>query len=106
MADKKLDENGRWRNISVCFRASEDEVDAINEAVFLSGLTKREYLIRRALNREVTVVRSPKTYIALKDKMDEIIRELHRIKSSGECSDKFLETMKYVTYIYTQTKED
>ncbi len=106
MADKKLDENGRWRNISVCFRASEDEVDAINEAVFLSGLTKREYLIRRALNREVTVVRSPKTYIALKDKMDEIIHELHRIKSSGECSDKFLETVKYVTYIYTQTKED
>lgn len=106
MADKKLDENGRWRNISVCFRASEDEVDAINEAVHLSGLTKREYLIRRALNREVTVVRSPRTYIALKEKMDEIIRELKRIESSGECSDKFMETIKYVTYIYTQTKED
>ena len=106
MADKKLGEDGRWRNISVCFRASEDEVDAINEAVFLSGLTKREYLIRRALNREVVVVKSPKTYIALKEKMDEIIRELHRLQSSGDCSDKFLETVKYVTYIYTQTKED
>ena len=106
MADKKLDENGRWRNISVCFRASEDEVDAINEAVFLSGLTKREYLIQRALNREVTVAKSPKTYIALKEKMDEIIHELHRIQSSGDCSEKFLETVKYVTYIYTRTKED
>ena len=106
MADKKLGEDGRWRNISVCFRASEDEVDAINEAVFLSGLTKREYLIRRALNREVVVVKSPKTYIALKEKMDEIIRELHRLQSSSDCSDKFLETVKYVTYIYTQTKED
>ena len=37
------------------------------------------------------------------NKMDTIISELQRIQTADECSDAFLETIKYVAYIYTQT---
>ena len=106
MSEKALDRKGRWRSITIGFRASKEESDAINEAVFLSGLSKQDYIITKLLNREVTVIRSPRTFYALKTKMDEIIAELKRIQTASECSEEFLETVNYVTTIYTNTKED
>lgn len=106
MSEKRLDRNGRWRSVTIAFRASKEESDAINEAVFLSGQTKQDYIINKLLNREVVVMRSPRTFIALKDKMDEIITELKRIQKNEECSNAFLETIKYVTYIYSQTNQE
>ncbi|MBR6148295.1 MAG: hypothetical protein IKQ44_08095 [Lachnospiraceae bacterium] len=106
MSERVLDQKGRWRNVTISFRASREESDAIHEAAWLSGLTVQTYIISKLLDREVVVERSPRTYKILKDKMDEIIHELKRIQSSGECSEEFLETIKYVTYIYTGTKEE
>lgn len=103
MSEKSLDRKGRWRSITIAFRASKEESDAIKEAALLSGQTKQSYIINKLLNRDVVVMRSPRTFIALKDKMDTIISELQRIRTADECSDAFLETIKYVTYIYTQT---
>ena len=90
MSERVLDQKGRWRNVTIAFRASREESDAIHEAAWLSGLTVQTYIISKLLE----------------DKMDEIIRELKRIQSSGECSEEFLETIRYVTYIYTGTKEE
>ena len=38
----------------------------------------------------------------LKDKMDAIYRELLRIENAGECSEEFLETIRYVTSLYAR----
>ena len=105
MSEKVLDPKGRWRSVTIAFRASKEESDAINEAVFLSGLSKQNYIISKLLNREVTVLKSPRTYYALKTKMDEILAELKRIQTASECTEEFLETINYVTSIYTNTKE-
>ena len=104
MSNRALDKKGRWRYITVSFRASREESEAINEAVHLSGLTKQDYIINKLLDREVIVAKSPRTYVLLKDKMDDIIHQLKRIKSSGDCSEEFLETIKYVSNIYTKTQ--
>ena len=101
MSERVLDARGNWRSITVSFQVSKEEGDAINEAVALSGLTKRAYIINKLLDRTVVVKSSSKTYKALKDRMDTIISELKRIESSGECTEAFLDTIKYVSYIYT-----
>ncbi len=106
MSHKVRDKKGRWRSITVGFRASKEESDAINEAVALSGLPKTTFIINKLLDREVVVQSNSRTYKALKDKMDEILIELKRLESTTDCTDEFLETVKYVTYIYTSHKED
>ncbi len=105
MSEKALDKRGRWRSMTIAFRVSPEENDAINEAVELSGMTKQSYIINKLQDRDVVVIRNSKTFKALRDKMDEIITELHRIENAGELTEDFNETIKYVTTIYTKTKE-
>lgn len=102
MSEKRLDRCGRWRNVIVAFRVSKEEGEAIDEAVALSGYSKQDYIISKLLNREVVVEKSPRTYKLLKDKMDAIYRELLRIENAGECSEEFLETIRYVTSLYVR----
>ena len=106
MSHKVRDNKGRWRSIDVGFRVSKEESDAINEAVALSGLSKIAYIINKLLDREVIVRSSSRTYKALKDRMDMIITELKRLETAEHCTDEFLETVKYVTEIYTGYKEE
>ena len=106
MSAKSRDRHGRWRSRTVSFRASEDEIKAINEAVSLSGLTKQEYIITKLQNRDVTVVGNPRVFKALKTKMEGIYNELLRLQSAGEASEQFLETINLVTTIYNGMVND
>lgn len=100
MSEKNLDGKGRWRSVTIGFRVSKEENDAINEVVALSGLTKQEYIVKKLLNREVVVTKNPRVHKALKDMMCKIYEELQRIKNAGECSDEFLDTIGLVAAIY------
>ncbi len=106
MSQKNRDTNGRWRSTTIAFRVSPEENARINEAVSLSGLTKQEYITNKLLNHDVVVVKSSRTFKALRDKMEQIIEELQRICSVGECTKEFLETINYVSTIYTDYKEE
>ena len=106
MSEKALDRRGRWRSVTIAFRVSPEENDAINEVVKLSGMTKQSFIITKLQDRDVVVVRNSKTFKALRDKMDEIISELRRIEKAGELTEDFIETINYVTTIYINTKED
>ena len=61
MSAKKVDRKNRWRNVNVSFRMSPEEAKVLNEYVRMSGLTKQDYLIRRVLHREVTVIEDPQS---------------------------------------------
>ena len=100
MSAKSRDRHGRWRSRTVAFRASEEEIRSIDEAVALSGLTKQEYIITKLQNRDVVVVGNPRVFKSLKTKMEEIYHELLRLQSAGEASDQFLETIALVAAIY------
>ena len=106
MSVKNRDQHGRWRSVTIAFRVSPEENARINEAVMLSGMTKQDFITRKLLNRDVVVAKSPRTFKALRDRMDQIITELRRIESAGECSEDLLDSIKYVTTIYINTKED
>ena len=105
MSEKACDKKGRWRSVTIGFRVSPEENEAINEAVKLSGLTKQDYIASKLQDRTVVVEKSPKTYKALKDKMEQICMELKRIETAGECTEEFLETVSYVSGIYDKMVE-
>ena len=106
MSAKSRDRHGRWRSKTVSFRASEDEIRAIDEAVALSGLTKQEYIITKLQNRDVVVLGNPRVFKALKTKMDDIYQELLRLTSSNEANEQLLETINLVARIYTDMTND
>ena len=100
MSAKNRDKNGRWRSRTVAFRASEDEIHAIDEAVALSGLTKQDYIITKLSNRDVVVNGNPRVFKTLKTKMDSILAELTRLNSGTEINESLLETINLVSRIY------
>ena len=84
MSEKSLDAHGRWRNVTVAFRVSPEEAKLIDAQVALSGLTKQEYITRRLLNREITVIPSSRVHRALRDQMQGVYLELRRIRNASE----------------------
>ena len=92
MSEKNYDRKGRWRSKTVAFRMSPEENEELDVRVKLSGLTKQEYLINRALEKEIIVRGNPKVYIALKRQLEEVLQELKALQ--GEVpSEELLDTI-------------
>ena len=94
--DKNLDYKGRWRNKTVAFRVSEEEVKLIDDLVALSGLTKQDYSIRRLQCRDVVVQGNPRVYKALRNQMADIYEELKRLERCSEANDELLYTIQLI----------
>lgn len=83
MSERVLDRNGRWRSVTVCFRASPEEVELINSQVKMSGLSKQSYIMNRHLRQEVTVIPNSRVQHALRNEMVNVYRELRRIRDGS-----------------------
>ena len=106
MTTKALDHKGHWRNLTVAFRLSPEENEAINQMVRLSGLTKQDYIARRLQQKDVVVHGNPRVYKALKCEMKQIAKELQRLSNAGEISEELHETIRIVVKIFNGMKED
>ena len=104
MSNKIKDRHGRWRSIDVNFRVSPEENHLINQMVALSGLTKREYLVRRAMDQEIVVIGNPRVYKALKNQMEQLYMEFSRLCNAGEMTPETLELLHFTTKIFDQMK--
>ena len=93
MSERALDEKGRWRSVTVSFRMSPEESALLNNYVYLSGLTKQDYITACVLKKEIIVRGSPRTYIALKNTLCDLTRELH---NHGGYTDEQMETLRLV----------
>ena len=98
MSAKNLDQKGRLRSCFVGLRMSPEEKALFDNMAAVSGLTKQDYLISRALQKDIIVENSPRVYKALKDKLGEVLAELRRI-SSGTVSEELLETIRFIAKI-------
>ena len=94
--EKSLDYKGRWRNLTVAFRVSDEEAKLLNDLVALSGLTKQDYITRRLLCRDVVVQGNPRVYKALKNQMAAIHEELKRMESISPDNDELLYTLQVI----------
>ena len=102
--DKIRDRHGRWRSIDVNFRVSPEENHLINQMVALSGLTKREYLVRRAMAQDIVVMGNPRVYKALKNQREQLYMEFSRLCNAGEMTPETLELLHFTTKIFDQMK--
>ena len=97
MSAKHVDNHNRFRNITVGFRVSPEENEAINAAVKLSGLPKQEYCYRRCLERDIVVQGNPRVYKALRDQLAAVLTELQRIENADGVTDELLELIELIT---------
>ena len=95
MSTKNYDNHNRWRNKTVAFRMSPEEAEQLDKFVKLSGYTKQDYLIKRALQQEVKVVGNPRVYKALKNQLAEIYSELKRIEKCEDITEEFLNVVDH-----------
>ncbi|MBR1762789.1 MAG: hypothetical protein IJ731_05420 [Eubacterium sp.] len=92
MSEKNYDRKGRWRSKTVAFRMSPEENKELDVRVKLSGLTKQEYLINRALEKEIIVRGNPRVYIALKRQLEKVLQELKTLQGETP-SEELLDTI-------------
>lgn len=105
MSAKNRDEHNRWRNKTVAFRMSPEESNELDMRVKLWGLTKQDYLINRALQRDIVVVGNPKVYVALKKKLEEVLIELKSLNGS-QPSLELLKTIKLISKTLYEMRGD
>ena len=106
MTAKTMDNHNRWRSKTVAFRMSPEEADQLDAFVQMSGLPKQDYLIQRALQREVVVIGNPRVYKGLRIQMEAIYNELQRISTERFIDDELLDRVDQITIIMKSMKED
>ena len=90
MSQKVYDGHGRWRNRHVTFHMSDQEIEELNRAVAMSGLTKQEYLISRVMNRDITIMPNSRVYKLLLEQMKQAISELKQAVENADGIDPYL----------------
>ena len=96
MSQKVYDGHGRWRNRHVSFHMSDEEIEELNRAVAMSGLTKQDYLISRVLNRDITVIPNSRVYKLLLEQMKQAVSELKKAFKSANGIDPYLKDTVYL----------
>ena len=105
MSAKNLDKHNRWRSKTVAFRMSPEEANTLDEFVKLSGLTKQDYLIDIALQRDVKVQGNPRVYKALRNELISLCDELKRVETVSHVNDDFLSVMNMALTILSCMNE-
>ena len=106
MTAKAMDNHNRWRSKTVAFRMSPEEADQLEAYVQMSGLSKQDYLIQRALQREVVVVGNPRVYKGLRIQMEAIHDDLQRISAERFIDDELIDRVEQITTIMKDMKEE
>ena len=106
MSAKNMDDHNRWRSVTVAFQMSPEEAEQLNRFVKLSGLSKQDYLIRRVLQQEVTVIGSSRVYKALREQMVSMMEELKRIETGQKIDDELLDVIRMMTVILGGMKKE
>lgn len=90
MAKKKRIEKNRTRYRTVAFRCSDAELAELNKRVDLSGLQKRDYLIKSVLNQEITVIGNALLFEKLQSELTSIRKRIGvEGSASGVKSEEF-----------------
>ena len=90
MSARNVDKYNRFRSITVGFRVSPEEHEALNRIVALSGLSKQEYCYRKCTDTAIEVTGNPRVYKALKNELAAVLEELKRIATGDNVSEDLL----------------
>lgn len=88
MSHKNVDNHNRFRSVTIGFRMSPEEAELLNSLVKVSGLNKQDYLINRALQRDVIVNGNPRVFIGLKKELIALCNEFQRLNDCSQITDE------------------
>lgn len=88
MSHKNVDNHNRFRSVTIGFRMSPEEANLLNGLVKVSGLNKQDYLINRALQRDVIVNGNPRVFIGLKKELIALCNEFQKLNNYSQITDE------------------
>lgn len=88
--------SARERSVTIGFRVTPEQARRIDLMARASGMTKQDYLYRRALEEEVVVRPDVRVYKMLRDEIGRVYRELRRIRSAGEVDEGLAWTVGFL----------
>lgn len=104
MSRKNVDHHNRLRSVVVGFRMSPEESELLNSLVKVSGLSKQDYLINRALQRDVIVNGNPRVYIGLKKELIALYNEMHRLNNCSQITEEQLILLNQIMKILNEMR--
>lgn len=104
MSHRNNDKQGRFRSKVIAFRVSPQENSVLERKVFLSGLTKQDYLIHCMENKDYIVLGNPYVYRSLKREMVHFIQLFEQIESLDDLELDELEILKMMLEITISMK--
>lgn len=104
MSHKNVDAKNRLRSVVVGFRMSPEEANLLNGLVKVSGLNKQDYLINRALQRNVIVNGNPRVYIGLKKELFALYNEFQRLNNCSQITDEQLILLNQIMKILNEMR--
>lgn len=96
----------RTRSVTVSFRMTPAQSRWLDEVVAESGMTKQDFIMACLCEDGITVAPSRRTFLALRDRMAEVLRELRRIDTGGEIDDGLMETIARLTRELAELRGD
>ncbi len=104
MSHKNVDNKNRLRSVVVGFRMSLEEAELLNSLVKVSGLNKQDYLINRALQRDIVVNGNPRVYIGLKKELTALYNEFQRLNNRSQITDEQLVLLNQIMKILNEMR--
>lgn len=99
------DREGRFRDKTTGFRVSGDEEREINSLVALSGMRKQDYLISRALCRDISVTPTIRVQKVMALELHAVARELARLSDASEVGIRLQETAETIVELLRKMSE-
>ncbi|WP_282741626.1 plasmid mobilization protein [Olsenella uli] len=94
----------RARSVTVSFRMTPAQSRWLDEVVAESGMTKQDFIMACLREDGITVVPNRRTFLALRDHMAEVLRELRRIDPGGEIGGELMESITRLTREFTELR--
>lgn len=87
----------RARSVTVSFRMTPAQSRWLDEVVAESGMTKQDFIMARLREDGITMVPNRRIFLALRDHMADVLRELRRIGPGCEVGGELVETIARLT---------
>ena len=102
MSKKNCDRDGRVRTKTCAFRVSPKEYEQIELAVSLSGMMKQDYLLNKALDRQIVIQGNCKVHRAVCDRLDALLVKLQALNDLNGYHDYLSADIKMITQLIKQ----
>lgn len=96
----------RARSVTVAFRMTPAQSRWLDEVVAESGMTKQDFIMARLREDGITVVPNRRIFLALRDHMADVLRELRRIDPGCGVGSELMESIARLTREFTELRAE